>query len=178
MRRGLLVEDDALFAQTLKRSLERRGLLVQVADDANGALALAASPFDFVLLDLHLGTSSGLALIGALRERLPQARIVLLTGFASVATAVEAIKRGADDYLAKPAAASAILRAIEADADEEIAEDAPPSAMLPLDRVEWEHIQQALRESEGNVSAAARLLGMHRRSLQRKLGKRPPPERR
>ena len=97
-------------------------------------------------------------------------RVVILTGYSSIATAVEAIKRGAHDYLPKPASVAAILRAVSGDAPEE----APsPDTMTPLARIEWEHIQQALAETSRNVSAAARLLGMHRRSLQRKLAKRP-----
>jgi two-component system response regulator RegA len=101
-------------------------------------------------------------------------RILLVTGYASVATAVEAIKRGADNYLAKPVSVDVLLRTLRgtqvADTDSEV-------TMIPLGRLEWEHIQQALSETQGNVSAAARLLGMHRRSLQRKLAKRPGPER-
>ena len=102
----------------------------------------------------------------------PQARILLLTGYASVATAVEAIKRGADDYLPKPASVAMILKALQAE-ESDAGEPAAPVAMTPLNRLDWEHIQQAMQETEGNISAAARLLGMHRRTLQRKLFKRP-----
>lgn len=172
---GLLVDDDALYAQTLQRSLERRGVGLRIAHDGAAALALVrAQAPDFVLLDLKLGRESGLALIEPLRELDARMRIVLMTGYASVATAVDAIKRGADDYLAKPITAQSLLRLLHGAAPEAQAEP----TMTPLARLEWEHIQQALQETGGNIAAAARLLGMHRRSLQRKLGKRPGPERR
>ncbi|MBN8727131.1 MAG: response regulator [Xanthomonadales bacterium] len=174
---GLLIEDDALFARTLQRSLERRGLRLRLASDGQEALqeARAERP-DFVLLDLNLGAESGLALVAPLRALGADIRIVLVTGYASVATAVEAIKRGADDYLPKPVTAEALLRVLKGECTG--AADAPAPTMTPLSRLEWEHIQQALHETGGNVTAAARLLGMHRRSLQRKLAKRPGPERR
>lgn len=176
--KGLLVDDDALFASTLQRSLARRGIASETAGDVAGALALAGRcHFDFALVDLKLGTQSGLELIEPLRALRADMRILLLTGYASVATAVDAIKRGADDYLPKPASIDAILRALEGMPAMPVTR-LESSAMTPLHRLEWEHIQQALNETGGNISAAARLLGMHRRSLQRKLGKRPGPERR
>lgn len=173
--KGLLVDDDALYLQTLQRALQRRGLACVAASDVEGALALARRERpDFALLDLKLGAESGLSLIEPLRAIDPRMRILLVTGYASIATAVEAIKRGADDYLPKPVTADALLRALRG----EPAAPAPGDAgMIPLRRLQWEHIQQALHETGGNVSAAARLLGMHRRSLQRKLAKRPGPER-
>jgi two-component system response regulator RegA len=171
---GLVVDDDVLYARTLQRSLERRHVQLRVAHDGASALAVAQSNApDFVLLDLRLGSESGLDLIAPLRELGSQIRIILMTGYASVATAVDAIKRGADDYLAKPVGADALLRVLHGVPD--VVEAAP--TMTPLGRLEWEHIQQALHESRGNIAAAARLLGMHRRSLQRKLFKRPGPER-
>ncbi|MGE0387176.1 MAG: response regulator transcription factor [Gammaproteobacteria bacterium] len=176
MMRGLVVEDDVLHAQALKRALERRGMSIAVAHDSAGALnAARADPPEFVLLDLKLGTESGLTLIEPLLALRTDTRIVVLTGYASIATTVEAIKRGAHDYLPKPATAEQILRAL--DAPQESAPTAAPDVMLPLQRLEWEHIQQALKDCGGNVSAAARLLGMHRRSLQRKLSKRPAAQR-
>ena len=169
---GLLVDDDALFVQTLQRALQRRGLEAITAADAASALAAARSnAFDFALVDLKIGKDSGLRLIGPLKAVRAETRVVMMTGYASVATAVEAVKAGAHDYLLKPVSVDAILRVLIDDASP-AAED--PDTMLPLDRLEWEHIQQALRATDGNISAAARLLGMHRRSLQRKLGKRPP----
>jgi two-component system, response regulator RegA len=171
--KGLLVDDDALFLQTLQRSLARRHVDARVAIDSQTALALAAAEeFDFALLDLRIDKESGLKLIAPLKQRRPGMRVIIMTGYASVATAVEAIKSGAEDYLLKPVGIDAILRALTDDTPEPAA-DAEES-MIPLGRIEWEHIQQALRTTDGNVSAAARLLGVHRRSLQRKLAKRPP----
>ncbi|MEO7775589.1 MAG: response regulator [Steroidobacteraceae bacterium] len=173
---GLLVDDDALYLRTLQRSLQRRGVAAATAQTAAEALAIARErPPGFALIDLRLGSDSGLTLIAPLRELRPDMRILLVTGYASIATAVEAMKRGADNYLAKPVTAEAILRAL---ADESSPATEPEDTMLPLSRLEWEHIQQALNETDGNISATARLLGMHRRSLQRKLAKRPGPERR
>ncbi|NCT69083.1 MAG: response regulator [Rhodanobacteraceae bacterium] len=171
---GLLVDDDPVYAQVLQRSLERRGLALRLAADATAALAaVRAQRPDFVLLDLKLGTDSGLELVAPLRALGADMRIVVVTGYASVATAVEAIKRGADHYLAKPVTARALLAVLEGRS----APAEPAPTMTPLARLEWEHIQQALRDSHGNIAAAARLLGLHRRSLQRKLAKRPGPER-
>lgn len=166
--RILLVEDDPAFARVLSRALTARGHRVAYAIDGAAALASAATTTpDAVVIDLRLGEASGLALIEPLRARLPAARLLVLTGYASVATAVEAIKRGADDYLAKPANADQVLAALRGDTP------APPVETPSLKRLEWEHIQQILRAHDGNVSAAARALGMHRRTLQRKLAKRP-----
>lgn len=173
---GLLVDDDALYLQTLQRSLSKRGIESTTATNAADALRLAdGTSLDFALIDLRLATESGLDLIKPLRQAQPQMRIVLMTGYASVATAVEAIKRGADDYLLKPTTVDTILRTLSLAVDTETPLE--PQTMTPLSRLEWEHIHQALAETNGNVSAAARLLGMHRRSLQRKLAKRPGPER-
>lgn len=177
--KGLLVDDDALYLRTLQRSLARRGIEADTALDIESALVLArAAPPDFAVLDLKLAHQSGMVLIEPLRALRPDMRILLLTGYASVATAVEAIKRGADDYLPKPATLEAILRALAPAPAGLPSSDSPaPETMTPLHRLEWEHIQQALNDTGGNVSATARLLGMHRRSLQRKLAKRPGPER-
>lgn len=172
---GLLVDDDELYLRTLQRSLLKRGFTTLLARSAEEALRIAQeSRPAFALIDLRLGNDSGLALIEPLRAVREDMRILLVTGYASIATAVEAIKRGADNYLTKPVTADAIVRALN---DELDSEPVPESTMVPLARLEWEHIQQALSETQGNISAAARLLGMHRRSLQRKLAKRPGPER-
>ncbi len=173
---GLLVDDDALYLQTLQRSLQKRGVASFTATSVLDALRIAsAEVLDFALIDLRLGAESGLSLIEPLRQAQPKIRIVLMTGYASVATAVEAIKRGADNYLLKPTTIDTILRMLSSTGEPVAAE--PQATMTPLARLEWEHIHQALTETNGNVSAAARLLGMHRRSLQRKLAKRPGPER-
>lgn len=176
---GLLVDDDTLYLRTLQRSLARRGVETVTAADAASALAAAREhqPY-FALVDLKLGNDSGLTLIEPLRQLKQDMRILLVTGYASIATAVEAIKLGADDYLPKPANVPTILRAIgeeDEDLPESDAEETAYEMMTPLNRLQWEHIQQALHETGGNISAAARLLGMHRRSLQRKLTKRPSP---
>lgn len=172
---ALLVDDDPVFGRSLARALDRRGVdCVCVAKGAQALQAAGGRAFDYAVLDLKLGSESSLGLIEPLRALQPELRILLLTGYASVATAVDAIKRGAINYLPKPASAESILRALRGEDEDD---DAPPAPeqMTPLSRIEWEHIQQALHETEGNLSAAARLLGMHRRSLQRKLAKRPGP---
>ncbi|KAG0930475.1 hypothetical protein G6F31_017027 [Rhizopus arrhizus] len=176
----LLIDDDELYVRTLQRSLSRRGLETRTATGIAEALRVAEEIRPaFALVDLRLGEDSGLTLIRPLRALRADMRILLVTGYASVATAVEAIKRGADDYLPKPATVPMILRALgeEDDGPADDGEMEVPDAMTPISRLQWEHIQQAMHETGGNVSAAARLLGMHRRSLQRKLAKRPSPER-
>lgn len=176
MKKGLLIDDDALYLRALQRSLERRGHAIYTATNAAQAIELANTHNpDYALVDLKLAEQSGLDLIAPLRQAHEAMRIILVTGYASVATAVEAIKRGADHYLAKPTTVEAILRTLNDDTDDEPAE--AEATMTPLSRLEWEHIQQAMIDSSGNVSAAARLLGMHRRSLQRKLAKKPGRER-
>lgn len=166
---GLLIDDDETYARAMKRVLERRGIFLSMAHDSVTALAIAeAERPEFALVDLKLGKESGLALLAPLRELREDMRIIVVTGYASVATAVEAIKRGADNYLPKPVTIDSLLRVLRGETEIPISEN-----MTPLRRIEWEHIQQALVESEGNISATARLLGMHRRSLQRKLAKRP-----
>lgn len=177
--RGLLVDDDAAYLAALQRSLQKRGVAVSVAVSTEQALMLARGNLpDFALIDLRMGNESGLELIAPMKQIRPDMRVLLLTGYASVATAVEAIKRGADNYLLKPVSVDAILRALDENAGSVEAEPESDATMTPLSRLEWEHIQQALNDSQGNISAAARMLGMHRRSLQRKLAKRPGPERR
>ncbi|GAB7549613.1 response regulator transcription factor [Cupriavidus sp. CuC1] len=181
----LVVDDDAVFAGALARALTRRGYAVQVAHNRQQALALAAqTPFAYITLDLHLSAppeagstapaESGLQLVAPLRAALPDARILVLTGYASIATAVAAVKHGADEYLAKPANVDSILTALMAGVSEDAAEAAMEEPVpLSVARLEWEHIQRVLSEHEGNISATARALNMHRRTLQRKLGKRP-----
>ncbi len=169
----LVIDDDPSFNAILVRSLERRGYSVWGAGEPAAALALARefSPTR-VVLDLNLNGSSGLALIQDLLHIEPDCRIVVLTGYASIATAVDAIKLGAIQYLAKPVEIEAIIAAFEQDEAPDF--DVPPSdEPLSVDRLEWEHIQRVLNENDGNISATARALKMHRRTLQRKLSKRP-----
>ena len=174
--RILVVDDDVVFAQTLALVMARRGHSAMTAENNDAALSLAASHvFDAVVLDLRLGSESGLHLIEPLRLQLPRARILLLTGYASIATAVAAIKLGAVQYLPKPASIDEILAALcdEASDVNAAAGIEPPDGPLSIDRLEWEHIQKVLEQHEGNLSATARALKMHRRTLQRKLAKHP-----
>jgi two-component system response regulator RegA len=167
----LLVDDDATFCNVLARALSKRGFAVAVAHSVETALPLAQSnPPEFAVIDLKMGGASGLVLIQALHELDPATRIVVLTGYASIATAVEAIKLGATQYLSKPANADEIVAAFGHAASAEIPLTAQPPS---VERMEWEHIQRVLQEHQGNISATARALNMHRRTLQRKLSKRP-----
>ena len=169
----LIIDDDPAFNAILVRTLERRGYPARGAQDPEAALAVArAVQPERVVLDLNLAGQSGLALIQPLLEINPDCRIVVLTGYASIATAVDAIKLGAVQYLAKPVEIEAILNAFEEETGAE-AEFEAPDEPLSVDRLEWEHIQRVLNENDGNISATARALKMHRRTLQRKLSKRP-----
>lgn len=170
--RLLIADDDELFCAVLSRALGARGFDVTVAHDVDGALGLAkGTPPDFAVVDLQMPGRSGLELVAGLAALNPQTRIVVLTGYASIATAVEAVKLGATHYLTKPADADQITAAFERRKGDSLA----PIAEQPMsvDRLAWEHIQKVLNECDGNVSATARRLGMHRRTLQRKLRKRP-----
>ena len=169
----LLVDDDATFLSVLTRAMEKRGFVVQCASNADEALKLAVDdPPEYAVVDLKMPGPSGLALVRHLKEIDEATRIVVLTGYASIATAVEAIKLGAIHYLAKPVRAdeivSALHRAEEGDAMASISENP-----MSVNRLEWEHIQSVLAEHHGNISATARSLNMHRRTLQRKLSKKP-----
>ena len=173
----LLIEDDATFSAALARALKRRGHEVFVAATPEAAMEAAqADAPDWIVLDLNLAGASGLGLIPRLRDALADARIVVLTGYASISTAVDAVKLGAVQYLAKPVDVDTLLRAfshsLEAPAPAGPGA-APPALPMSVDRMEWEHIQRVLREHQGNISATARALNMHRRTLQRKLLKRP-----
>lgn len=177
----IIVDDDVTFTRVLARALGSRGFQIEIANDADEALSQTRrmQP-DYCVLDLKLGEHNGLQLISELRRLAPGMRILLLTGYASIATAVEAIKRGAHDYLSKPVDADAVVRALTGENEGEVeTPDAPdaPDGPLPLRRLEWEHIQRVLNECDGNISETARRLGMHRRTLQRKLAKHPVRER-
>ncbi len=168
----LIVDDDPTFTRVLARSLTRRGYAVSVARNVDEAAELAQKqPPDLASVDLKMEGASGLTLIEQLLAINPETQILILTGYASIATAVDAIKLGAINYLPKPADADQILAALhveQVDAEQPIAADP-----MSVNRLEWEHIQKVLSEHEGNISATARALGMHRRTLQRKLQKRP-----
>lgn len=166
----LIVDDDEIFRRVLVRSLTRRGLSCKTAQNADEALVLARDCRPRrVILDLNLGGKNGLTLIAPLTHTVPDCRIVLLTGYASFDTAIEAIKRGATHYLAKPADVDEILAAFEATGPRETLP--PIGKPLPLERIQQEHIQRTLKTNHFNISATARALGMHRRTLQRKLAK-------
>jgi two-component system response regulator RegA len=171
----LIVEDDEILRLRLARAFEQRGLEVRTAatvDEAERRIA-DESP-ELALVDLRVSDRNGLDLVTTLRQADPSTRIVVLTGYGSVATALEAVRRGAVHYLTKPADADEILAAFDRDnRPVDAAADARTLQPMSLDRVEWEHINRVLVDCAGNVSEAARVLGLHRRSLQRKLAKFP-----
>jgi len=176
----LVIEDDDTLSATLVRALKQRGYAAEAARTVAAAIGMAqAAAPDQVVLDLNLDGASGLGLIPRLLEINPACRIVVLTGYASITTAVDAIKLGAVQYLAKPVDVDTLLRAFghTLQADESSPEASTAAAISPVpmsvDRMEWEHIQRVLREHKGNISSTARALNMHRRTLQRKLLKRP-----
>jgi two-component system, response regulator RegA len=168
----LLVDDDQVFNRVLTRALTQRGFDVSTAHNLEQAQRhLTDAAADYAVLDLNLDGASGLKLIAPLKNANPDCRILILTGYASIATAVDAIKLGATQYLAKPVDVEAIVKALTDRALPD--EEAAPEETLSVSRLEWEHIQRVLAEHEGNISATARALKMHRRTLQRKLAKRP-----
>lgn len=170
----LIVEDDAAFARTLKRSFERRDYRVLLAANAREAQDLLQDNTPgYAVVDLKLGTDSGLGVVQMLHQHAAQMLIVVLTGFASIATAVEAIKLGACNYLVKPSNTDDI----EAAFSREPREAQVPVAARPtsIKTLEWERIHETLAETGFNISETARRLGMHRRTLARKLGKRWVP---
>jgi two-component system response regulator RegA len=171
-RSVLIVDDDERFAAALAQALARRGFATRTAHDCAAArAAVDAGAPDAAVVDLRLDREDGLELIEPLRAARRDMRIVVLTGYASIATAVKAIKLGADDYLAKPVPPTAVVAALT----RAVGDGRVPAAqeLMSPRRLEWEHIQRVLAEHDGNVSATARTLGMHRRTLQRKLSKRP-----
>jgi two-component system response regulator RegA len=168
----LLVDDDEVFCQVLSKALSKREYRVAVAHDSEKALSLAQQhPPEYAIVDLRIGNESGLNVIKSLVQMDAGIRIVVLTGYASISTAIESIKLGAIHYLTKPAEIEEILKAFyhdEGDAEVEL-QMRPMSAR----RLEWEHLQKVLQDNQGNISAAARAMNMHRRTLQRKLSKKP-----
>ncbi|SFJ57752.1 ActR/PrrA/RegA family redox response regulator transcription factor [Celeribacter neptunius] len=168
----LLVDDDEPFLRRLARAMEKRGFEVETAGSVAAGKAIAtARPPAFAVIDLRLEDGSGLDVVELLREKRPDSRIVVLTGYGAIATAVAAVKIGATDYLSKPADANDIVNALLARTD---ALPPPPENPMSADRVRWEHIQRVYELCDRNVSETARRLNMHRRTLQRILAKRSP----
>lgn len=168
----LLLDDDETFCELLSRAFTRRGYDTMIAHDLDSAERLAAERHpEYAVVDLRIGKESGLNAIKRLIESEPGIRIVILTGYASISTAVEAIKLGAIHYLTKPTEVDDIIKAFYHDQGDA----AVPVETRPMSakRAEWEHLQRVLNEYDGNISAAARAMGMHRRTLQRKLAKKP-----
>ena len=168
----LVLDDDAPLRTRLGRALEQRGFeIVLVGSVAEALAAVKASPPAYAVLDMRLEDGTGLKVVEAVREARPDAKVVMLTGYGNIATAVAAVKSGAIDYLSKPADADDVARALLARKDET---PAPPENPMSADRVRWEHIQRVYELCNNNVSETARRLNMHRRTLQRILSKRAP----
>jgi len=168
----LLVDDDEPFVKRLARAMEKRGFEVETAESVTAGRAIAtARPPAYAVIDLRLEDGNGLDVVEIIRERRPDCRIVVLTGYGAIATAVAAVKIGATDYLSKPADANEITAALLARGD---GLPPPPENPMSADRVRWEHIQRVYEQCERNVSETARRLNMHRRTLQRILAKRSP----
>lgn len=168
----LIVDDDESFLKRLARAMEKRGFSPEMAGSVVAGKAIAtARPPAYAVLDLRLDDGSGLDIVETIREKRPDSKIVILTGYGAIATAVAAVKIGATDYLSKPADANDVTNALLANG-----EDLPPPPENPMsaDRVRWEHIQRVFELCDRNVSETARRLNMHRRTLQRILAKRSP----
>jgi len=169
----LIADDDQAFRTRLARAMEQRGYVVTSVGSVAEALAQTATPPAYAVIDLRLGDGNGLEIVGPLRKARPDMRIVVLTGYGNIATAVAAVKEGAVDYLSKPADADAIEQALVAHGKKL---PPPPSNPMSADRVRWELIQRVFEQCDRNVSETARRLNMHRRTLQRILGKHAPRE--
>lgn len=168
----LLVDDDAPFVNRLARAMEKRGFLPETAESvAEGKAKAQAQAPAFAVVDLRLGDGNGLDVVEVLRERRPDCRVVVLTGYGAIATAVAAVKIGAVDYLSKPADADDVMNALLARGE---LLPPPPDNPMSADRVRWEHIQRVYEQCDRNISETARRLSMHRRTLQRILAKRSP----
>ncbi len=171
-RSVLIVDDDHSFLQRLAKALEIRGFAVTTAESvADGLLQVERAALACAVVDMRLGDGNGLDVISALKKRRPDARGIILTGYGNIATAVNAVKLGAADYLAKPVNADDVVAALLAHGDKKIE---PPENPMSADRVRWEHIQRIYELCSRNVSETARRLNMHRRTLQRILAKRAP----
>lgn len=169
--RLVLLDDDVTLTRTLCRRLESLGHQVKSYNEAVNPDLIVAEQADCYLLDLRFGTVSGLDYVAPLRQQLPKCRIVLLTGYASIATAVQAVKAGADDYLTKPVDFATLTQALSGQVSQTATNEAD---VLSTDQLEWEHIQRVLEQHQGNISQTAKALAMHRRTLQRKLQKHRP----
>ncbi|HSF94258.1 MAG TPA: ActR/PrrA/RegA family redox response regulator transcription factor [Thermohalobaculum sp.] len=168
----LVLDDDAAFRQRLARAMEKRGFAPVMAESVAEGLAITRSrPPAYAVVDLRLEDGNGLDVVEALREVRPDSRVVVLTGYGAIATAVAAVKIGATDYLSKPADADDVEKALLSTGDDK---PAPPENPMSADRVRWEHIQRVFELCDRNVSETARRLNMHRRTLQRILAKRSP----
>ncbi len=168
----LLVDDDRPFLQRLGRAMESRGFNVAMADSiAEGLASVRVEAPDFAVIDMRLNDGNGLDVVEAIRAKKPGARVIVLTGYGNIATAVTAVKLGAIDYLAKPADADEVYAALMRNPDDKAL---PPENPMSADRVRWEHIQRVYELCDRNVSETARRLNMHRRTLQRILAKRAP----
>jgi two-component system, response regulator RegA len=168
----LVLDDDRPFLTRLARAMERRGFEVTEADTvADGLVAVEAAPPAFAVVDMRLEDGNGLDVIRRLKEKRPDARAIILTGYGNIASAVTAVKLGAVDYLAKPADADEVFAALMAEPSDKAP---PPENPMSADRVRWEHIQRVYELCDRNVSETARRLNMHRRTLQRILAKRAP----
>ena len=171
--RMLLIDDDTIFTEVMARGMQRRGFEVKQCHSAEQAMDFSrAWQPDFILLDLNMPGISGLVALPKILAGAPKAKLVVLTGYSSIATAVEATKAGALNYLCKPATIEEVLRSFEGETTSVNTSEVRADP-LSVERVEWEHIQKVLQDNNGNISAAARALNMHRRTLQRKLQKRP-----
>jgi len=168
----LIVDDDEAFLRRLAKAMEKRGFAVETAESVAGGTAITkARPPAYAVVDLRLEDGNGLDVVELLREQRPDSRIVVLTGYGAIATAVAAVKMGATDYMSKPADARDVTNALLATSDEL---PPPPDNPMSADRVRWEHIQRVYELCDRNVSETARRLNMHRRTLQRILAKRSP----
>ncbi|MBN2906059.1 MAG: ActR/PrrA/RegA family redox response regulator transcription factor [Rhodobacteraceae bacterium] len=168
----LIVDDDEPFLRRLARAMEKRGFEPEMAETVAAGKAIAtARPPAYAVIDLRLEDGNGLDVVETLREKRPDAKIVVLTGYGAIATAVAAVKVGATDYLSKPADANDVMAALLADGE---SLPPPPENPMSADRVRWEHIQRVYEQCDRNVSETARRLNMHRRTLQRILAKRSP----
>ncbi|MBK1636146.1 ActR/PrrA/RegA family redox response regulator transcription factor [Rhodovulum adriaticum] len=168
----LIVDDDEPFLRRLSRAMEKRGFEVETAETVAAGKAIATGrPPAYAVVDLRLEDGSGLDVVEVLREKRPDAKIVVLTGYGAIATAVAAVKVGATDYLSKPADANDVTAALLSDGE---SLPPPPENPMSADRVRWEHIQRVYEQCDRNVSETARRLNMHRRTLQRILAKRSP----